>query len=91
MKEMPGAPALPEGWFYRVTSRPFARTAVTYKVTVHRPILGGLFTRPVGSADVEGRYGFAHFDRNEKPTVDQLAQAARAAMGMGAGVEGDYR
>ena len=23
MKELPGAPALPEGWFYRVTSRPY--------------------------------------------------------------------
>lgn len=95
MKELPGAPALPEGWFYRVTSRPYGSTGKTYTLWVWMPVW--FFHVPVAWTRVinRARYGtYSFYGVEERPTTKHLVDAAHKAYGTSADdttVEGDYR
>lgn len=97
MKELPGAPALPEGWFYRVTSRPYGSGgAKTYTLWVWMPVwffhVPVAWTRVMNTTSYGGTYSF--YGEEERPTNKHLVDAARKAYGTSADdttVEGDYR
>lgn len=92
MKEMPGAPALPEGWFYRVYTEKFGSTGYRVYVQVRRPFAFGWSIPWGGSSRVRnGSWDF--FQTYEKPTPGQLARAAKNAYMVTDenGIEGDYR
>ena len=95
MKELPGAPALPEGWFYRVTSKSFGSSGRVYTLRVWRPVW--FFSVPVRGTKVLNRrrmggvYDF--YGADEKPTLEHLATAAHKVCGNSdyTTTEGDYR
>ena len=96
MKELPGAPALPEGWFYRVTSRPYGSTGKTYTLWVWMPVwffhVPVAWTRVMNKTSYGGTYSF--YGEEERPTTKHLVDAAREAYGKHddyTTVEGDYR
>lgn len=92
MKELPGAPVLPEGWFYRVTTDSFGSTGRQFFVEVRRPVFG--WTVKCGRRAVVYDGGWKFFSQGEKPTLAQLARAARMARTGNYGdtdILGDYR
>lgn len=95
MKEMPGAPELPEGWFYRVKSRRYGTTgAKQYTLWVYRRFLGIPIPWTWETVtDYKLGYEWDFHRSGTKPSVDDLANAAKKAMGVTKpdDVEGDYR
>ena len=78
MKEMPGAPELPEGWFYRVKTQSKSSSQYVWRVQTRRrvwfvsiPYCDGLVWR-------NHRGGNVYWD-DEEPSLEELASAATYA------------
>ena len=92
MKELPGAPALPEGWVYRVVSSNHTVGKCMYYVEPRRPSWFGR-TRLVSWAwVVKEPYNTRSFTIGKVP-LERIVDAATRAYKSWAGddVEGDYR
>lgn len=80
MKEMPGAPALPEGWFYRVVAKPKGGNpsrGYKWEVWVRRKCIVGSLSWGYGV--VWRDHISSTFYGDDEPTVEQLASAATFA------------